>query len=228
MKTPPLITRPIFKMLLAFICFHLLYINLAYTQSVVNIVGVKTQVSGKINKLDLKNLTVNVAINRIGFDQENIELTADSNGDFHADFYLEVATDVWIVYKTNFLAIVKPGDSLFVEFNGNAKERPTLLKTIKFSGQSALLNTEIAQFQKRYFGERGTNHFKKREKIYKNYSPEEFLIYLQKVKDNQAKLFANYVAEYQPSDEAKMWAQNTMAGWWRNTNQRRINYQNLI
>lgn len=151
---------------------------------------------------DSKGITL--AINRLGLGQEEIESEIDNEGKFQFYFETYIPTDVWLTYQTNLLMVVHPGDSVLVEFDGSLPGRPELLETIKFSGDRATTNSQIAAFQKAYF-ELDHNWVKENHAI-KNYGPKEFKAYADTLRAKEMNLYDNFIKTHSPNDEAENWA----------------------
>src|SRR5687767_12697053 len=66
------------------------------------------------------NSSITLAINWVGFEQQELKVPVDAAGSFVFKFEAYVPTDAWIVYQTNFLILFHPGDSIYVEFDGTA------------------------------------------------------------------------------------------------------------
>lgn len=94
---------------------------------------------------------IDVFVNRLGLEQENIQVQVDSLGNFIATLESYIPLDAVIDYRANFWVLLHPGDSLFVYFDGKCKNRPELLETIKFSGDRAETNQYVAKYQQMYF-----------------------------------------------------------------------------
>ena len=111
-------------------------------------------IAGKIINFDRnsgKNI-LTIYINDNGrATQLNYPTKVDSLGNFHVKFDRYYPQDVMIAYKTNFRVIVHPGDSLYVEFNGNTRQRTKIFETVKYSGDAAELNSKLAKYLKNYF-----------------------------------------------------------------------------
>ena len=145
-----------------------------------------------------------LAINRLGVGQEEIESEIDNEGKFQFEFETYTPTDIWLTYQTNLLFVVHPGDSVSVEFNGSIPHRPELLGTIKFSGDRATTNNQIAAFQKAYL-EMGHNWQQENNAI-KKYGPEEFKAYADTIRLIETNLYDGFIKRHSPNDEAANWA----------------------
>ena len=81
-------------------------------------------IAGKVLNHDANNRKVQLSVNRLGLGSLQIRTDLDSLGNFHASFESYVTTDVWVLYKTNFLVLTHPGDSIHVVFDGTPNYRP--------------------------------------------------------------------------------------------------------
>ena len=79
----------------------------------------KVIIAGKVLNSNFENRIVKLSVNRLGLGSLQIQTNLDSLGNFHTSFESYVPTDVWILYKTNFLVLTHPGDSIHVAFDGN-------------------------------------------------------------------------------------------------------------
>ena len=111
----------------------------------------EVNITGKIENIDPNNHEIALFVNRLGFNQTPIYITADSLGNFQTSFETYTPTDIWLSYKTNFIILVQPGDSIYVEFDGQLDIRYQTLETIKFSGDNAKANQDAAKFQVMYY-----------------------------------------------------------------------------
>ncbi len=166
----------------------------------------KVVIAGKIDSVSASQLDVTLAVNRLGGDQTVIYVKADSLGNFHTSFETYIPTDVWIVYKSNFLVLVHPGDSIYVKFNGKHGSRPKILKTIEFSGDVIKTNQDAAKFQLMYFSNPLYNNFKAKNKAVKDYDLAQYKLYLDSLQQKINNLYNDFVEQVSPNEEVKVWA----------------------
>ena len=145
-----------------------------------------------------------LAINRLGLGQEEIESEIDIEGKFRFQFETYTPTDIWLTYQTNLLFVVHPGDSMSVELDGSMSDRQELLETIKFSGDRATTNHQIAAFQKAYYGR--NRNWQKEDYAIKNYGPEDFKAYADTIRSEEINLYNDFLKAHSPNDEAAKWA----------------------
>ena len=167
-------------------------------------------VSGRVLNRDPLNNSVIIAPNRIAVNRESIKASLDENGFFKTSFKSYVPLDFFISYSTNFLVLAHPGDSLFVEFDGSAKNRPELLDDIKFSGDFASENQEAAEFQEMYYLNNFYQNIIKRESLMEVYDPERFTSYMDSCRGEWDKLLGRYKERYHPTEIVLNWAKRTL------------------
>jgi len=162
-------------------------------------------VAGKIDNYD-PNQQVNISVKRLGFSQEDLQAKTDNAGNFLVTFESYIPLDVVVGYKTNFWILLHPGDSLYVQFDGKFNNRPELLETIKFSGNRAKTNQFAAKYQQMYFSDEIYYDWDKKQKAVKDYDPDQYLQYMDNLKQKNKEIYEQFVAENYPDDESKKWA----------------------
>jgi hypothetical protein len=187
------------------IYFLFIFIHLWNSEIKANSIPEQIVVAGKIDNYDPKKpITLNV--NVLGFKQDEITAKTDSLGNFIATFESYYPTDVWIMYKTNFLVLVHPTDSLFVHFDGKCNNRPELLTSIKFGGDAVKTNQDAAKFQQMYYSHEIYADWDKKDRAVKEYDTEQYLQYLDTIKRQSKELYDKFVTENFPNEETKKWA----------------------
>lgn len=162
-------------------------------------------ISGKVLNFNPKSPSVKILVNQIGFNTINLEANLDSEGNFLTTFKSYTPTDVWIRYKGDFLVLIHPGDSLYVEFDGNPQKRIDVFKSIKFGGKEAKINREAAIFQSRYYSHEFSDQNKRTIAI-RDYNVAEFKNYLNTSQTSLNTLFEEFVKDINPDEETKIWA----------------------
>ena len=166
----------------------------------------KIIVAGKIDNYD-PSKEVLITINNLGVERENIVAKADSTGNFIAIFESYIPVDAWVMYKTNFLVLLHPNDSLFVHFDGKHNDRPKLLETIRFGGNPTKINQHAAKFQQMYYSNEIYYDWDKKRKAVKEYDIDQYLQYLDTLQQKGKNIYNQFIAENNPDDESKNWAQ---------------------
>jgi len=163
-------------------------------------------ISGKVLNFSPDNMTVSITVNRIGVSRETVYSKLDSLGNFSVSFESYTPTDVFLSYWSNFLVLTHPGDKIYVEFDDTHKERPDLLKTIKFSGDAAKTNQDVAIFQRMYYSNAIYYDFGAKTKATKEYDLDKYKLYLDTLKQKSRKLYDKFVTDAAPNEETKNWA----------------------
>ena len=171
----------------------------------------KIIVAGKIDNYDSSKEVV-LEVNRIGFESEEIIAKTDSLGNFKVFFESYIPTDAWLCYKTNFLVLLHPGDSIYVRFDGKYNDRPQILESIHFSGDAALTNQYASKFQQMYFSTEIYRNLNKKNKAVKEYEVDQYIQYLDTVLQKNTELYNKFIAENQPNNESKNWAKLFIEG----------------
>jgi thiol-disulfide isomerase/thioredoxin len=165
----------------------------------------KVTVTGKILNYD-PTIPFTLLVNRLGMGNESANVIIDNEGNFHASFHIYISSDVWVTYKTNFLVLLNPKDSMSIYFDGNTSDRPALLSTIKYSGDNAKTNQFIAKFQEMYYSNEIYTDWNKKEKTVKELEPEQYLKYNETIRQKGKSIYARFVKEYSPNEISKQWA----------------------
>lgn len=144
-------------------------------------------------------------IHRVGFDQEELETELDSAGNFHTYFTSYVPVDFYVSYRNLISMIAHPGDSIYLEFDGSKEETTDILNTTVYSGNSAKLNTEIAEFQKIFFGK---DYSKLRQLSQEAFGrePDAYLAFSDSLYAVNMHQYDSFVNTHSPENEAKNWA----------------------
>ena len=166
----------------------------------------KVVIAGKVNNLDEGNRDVSLYVNRPGLNQLVVPVKADSSGHFHASFDMYTPSDVWVLYKTNFLVLVQPGDSIYVEFDGQSSQRPQILETIRFGGDGVEVNQDAAKFQYLYFSDPIYTDWDAKSRATKNYDADRYLMYLDTLQQRIGALYDKFLDEVKPGKVVEIWA----------------------
>jgi len=162
-------------------------------------------VAGKIDNHD-QSQQLTLDVNRIGFMQEQILAKIDSAGNFIAIFESYIPVDVWVSYRTNFLVLLHPGDSLFVHFDGQKGNRPALLNSISFGGDAAQTNQYAAKFQQMYYFNELYRNVDRHNRAVKENEPAQYLLYMDTIQQKFMEIYDQFIVEHNPNDESKKWA----------------------
>lgn len=167
-------------------------------------------IAGKIinyNRTSGKNV-LTIYVNDNGrADQLSYSTRIDSLGYFNVKFERYYPQDVMISYKTNFRVIVHPGDSLYVEFNGDTRQRTKIFETVKFSGNSSKLNEDLAIYLKNYFETRPSSIDRKN---FKALSLEEYKNVQDSIRLSRIKYVEYFLEKHKPNKELETWINSSI------------------
>jgi thiol-disulfide isomerase/thioredoxin len=166
----------------------------------------KVIITGKVLNFNPDNLNINLSVNRIGIRQAPLIAKIDSNGFFKTSFESYIPTDVWLMYKTNFLILTHPGDSIYIEFDGGKEERPDILDQIKFKGNNSKQNQEASIFQLMYFSSNLYTDWDRKNRAVKDYNEIGYKSFMDSLHNEGIKILKRFEKETSPSEETKNWA----------------------
>lgn len=129
----------------------------------------------------------------------------EANGYFRVEFTRPFPQDVLFIYPAFFQIIVHPGDSIFIELDAKDTTRTKLLKNIRFSGDAAKANMELAAYQLANFTT--IQQLQEREEAIKKLSPQEYKSYEENEWNKKKRQRDGFIADVQPSEEVKLWTQ---------------------
>jgi thiol-disulfide isomerase/thioredoxin len=162
-------------------------------------------VAGKIDNYET-NRKLTLHVNRPGFSQEQILAKTDSTGNFIATFESYIPVDVWVMYNTNFLALLHPCDSLFIQFDGKYNDRPELLESISFGGSAAIKNQNAAKIQQMYYSNEIYYDWDKKNKAIKEYEITQYIQHLDTVQFKLNEIYERFIVENNPDKISRKWA----------------------
>lgn len=164
----------------------------------------KVIISGRILNHNLQKDEINLHIFRVCHEWEVITSKLDSFGNFTFEFNSIIPLETALFYKSGISVLTYPGDSIFVEFDGN-QNYPKILETIKFMGSSVNLNNDIATFKKMLHTEYVPLNKVNLSTAVNQFDINDFNLYL----DTMQNGFNNFIKEFNevasPCNEAKQW-----------------------
>lgn len=185
--------------------FSLLIFISFYVQAQVGMTENNIIVSGKILNPDSTIKKIKLTVNRLGFDSEELYSKVDTGGNFHFQFYSAIPTDVWLVYQLNTLFVVHPGDSMFIDFDGSKKDRPSILESISFTGDRDKINNQIAAFQAEFHKSSLYNSGNLKAKAMETKNPEQFRFFADSLRAEGRKIFSHLLTSQTPDQESIKW-----------------------
>ena len=164
-------------------------------------------ISGRVLNHDKDHRKINFYIDKPGFSQEELSSQLDSLGNFSVTWESYLPTDLWVTYQTDFLILARPGDSIFMEFDGLPRDRLKVLESATFFGDASQANRVAVRFQEHLFSYWLSKDPKPRNIAIQDYEPEEFVSsYLDPLKDEIDSVFTAFENEVSPDDMVKVWA----------------------
>lgn len=171
----------------------------------------KVIIAGQVKNHNKQIKSVSISLNRVGFRHHPVTKypKIDSLGNFHTSIECYVPSDLWVDYKTNFLIVAHPGDSIYLTFDGSTGNRPELLETVTFSGDNAKSNEEVAQIQKIYYSTSIFNPLDEKAETDLNYRNTRFMEDIDSVCNA---LYQEVIEKVNPSKEVQHWAKMFISG----------------
>jgi thiol-disulfide isomerase/thioredoxin len=150
---------------------------------------------------------ITLSIHRVGFQPEDMKVPLGPGGEFSFKFKTFLPTDAWIVYQTNFQILFHPGDSLYLEFDGESNARETVLKSAKFKGDASVINQHAALFQKLYYASPLYRYdYRERENRIRNSTPDEFVKFCDSLRKVAIEFQEAFVKKEKPGAEVSAWS----------------------
>jgi len=154
----------------------------------------------KYPDIDVVNLyveDVGLATNQIYYGR------IDSLGNFKIKFSLYFPQDVGIEFRSWVTLLAHPGDSINVEFDADIENHVDLYNTIKFSGDAAKSNTQLATYLKEYWQNyiSEDEFFRTHEKLQTNAFKEfrDSIKFAEKIRRDK------FITEISPEKEVVRW-----------------------
>lgn len=168
----------------------------------------KVIVTGKVVNPNPENENIWISINRIGFEPESHKMALDDQGGFKTSFEIYIPVDIGITYHygSNFCVIAHPGDSVHIEFDGSALDRPDIFQTIKFSGNRVTINQQVTAFQKRYYESDLHTDKARLDSAAKHYNQEQYKLFADTVRKEGHQILQDFIVLNSSDEEVNNWA----------------------
>lgn len=164
-------------------------------------------IAGKIVNPDVKENKIEFSINRIVIGKERISSTVDKNGEFKIIFESYVPLDVWLNYKSmGYLVLTHPGDSINVNFDGNANQTAEFFKTIAYSGDASRLNTEATAFQFKYLSSSLYDDDNRNMNAIRSLDEVQYKTFRDSLRNEEQNLLNEFIIQNNPLTETVKWA----------------------
>jgi thiol-disulfide isomerase/thioredoxin len=135
--------------------------------------------------------------------QETFYGKIDSVGKFKIKFPIYLSQDVWISYRTGFVFLIHPGDSINIDFNADIDNSVEIYETLKFSGDASESNSQLAKYLEVYYANflSSDDYFK----YHKELATNEFVAFRDSIKKVMNERRDKFIKESNPTDEVKLW-----------------------
>lgn len=161
--------------------------------------------SGKIKNYD-RSIPFTAHVQRLGLPSLQVNIDVDSNGTFSQSIPIDLLSEIYLVYKTSFVILLQPKDSLELIFDGDKNSVAKVLESIEYAGDHAKTNQDISTFVKIYYSEpRLVKMWEEHLKSAKEMGAKEYKNYLQTRLKIATDVFQAFEASYNPNDESKSW-----------------------
>lgn len=127
----------------------------------------------------------------------------DSTGNFKIKFPIYFPQDVSISHRTWFQFLVHPGDSLSINFDADIDNNIDIYDNLKFSGDAAESNTQLAKYLKIYWA----NYLSYDDyfKYHKELATTEFVAFRDSIKKAMNERRDKFIKKTNPTEEVKLW-----------------------
>ncbi len=165
------------------------------------------KICGQLQNYDANLLpnTIKAGVNDPGTSSQlSYKADIQPDGTFCLEFERYHPQDVWIVYQTTFLIFVRPGDSLYMQWDGHLEKRVDIHKTLEFSGDAANLNHQLSNYLSEYFSIREKTLPLLKE-AQKNSKPDEYLTIVKNYKKEIDLNLQAFIEKHNPSSLIRTW-----------------------
>lgn len=164
----------------------------------------KIIISGRVLNHNLQREEIELRIFRVCQEREIITTKLDSSGNFTFSFKSHYPIETDIVFNTELTVLAHPGDSIFVEFDGR-QNYSEILKSVKYSGSDAKLNSDIATFKKILFTNYVSLNKTDQSTATMQFDVADFELYLDTMQQGFDNFVEAFIKEASPCNEAIEW-----------------------
>ncbi|WP_312334517.1 TlpA disulfide reductase family protein [Sphingobacterium sp.] len=167
--------------------------------------GSTAVISGKIKNHD-SAIPFTAYVQRLGLPSLQVDIPVDSTGTFYQSIPIDLLSEIYLVYKTTFVILLQPKDSLNLVFDGSKNSVAKVLESIEYTGTRAKTNQDISTFVKIYYSdERLLKMWAEQLKSCKEMGAEEYKNHIQSRLKIATEVFDKFAANYLPNNESKSW-----------------------
>lgn len=126
----------------------------------------------------------------------------DSTGNFKIKFPIYFPQDVSISHRTWFQFLIHPGDSININFDADVDNNVDIYDNLKFSGDAAESNTQLAKYLKEYNLNLLNYDYLK---YHKELATNEFIAFRDSIKKAMNERRNKFIKDVNPTEEVKLW-----------------------
>lgn len=162
-------------------------------------------VSGRVLNHSAQKEEIELNIFRICQEREIITSEIDSSGNFKFRFYSSIPLETLLMYNLGTTVLSFPGDSIYIEFNGNQNNPVKFLNETKYDGSSSKLNSDINAFKIML-----NSSFVQLNKVdlqtaTMQFDIQDFELYLDTMQQANDSFLEEYNKKISPCNDAKEW-----------------------
>ncbi len=165
----------------------------------------KVTISGRVVNVDTQKRNIDLHIYGICQVPEILSTDLDSTGNFNFHFKSYVPLETELKYGITLTVLTHPGDSIYVEFDGNQSNLVELLKETKFNGSSSKLNNDISAFKGMLYSNFVDLRKVDLQTATIQFDIADFELYLDTMQQEYDNLLEDFNMKISPCNEAKEW-----------------------
>ena len=163
-------------------------------------------IQGKINCINLNERDIKLFVYKLGLQKSVLYIKADSSGSFKAEFETYLPTDAFLQHNTNIPILVNPGDSIYIEFDGDTKNSNKILNSIKFGGDATNSTRDAVDIYQELRSFPIVNCRKSNRNAVKNMEANEYLNFIDSLKYCSDSLYSCYIKKIKPDLKVVKWS----------------------
>lgn len=163
-------------------------------------------VSGRILNFASNSKEIELHIYKICQDREIIKSELDSSGNFKFKFKSSLPLESQLVYNLRTTVLSFPGDSIYIEFNGNQHNPVKFLDETKYNGSSSKLNCDINAFKIMLYSSFVQLNKVDLQTAIMQFDIPDFELYLDTMQQANDIFLEEYNKKISPCNDAKEWS----------------------
>jgi len=166
----------------------------------------KVIIQGKINNINQNERSITIFVYKLGLQRDILYLNADSLGNFKTEFETYIPTVVFLQTNVNIPIIVNPKDSIYIEYDNQFQSSDDILNSVKFGGDANKDTEDALEFYKRCRSYPLLNRNKSNRNAVKKLGVNDYLNFIDSLKQESDELYDSFIKEINPSAEVKIWS----------------------